>query len=74
MTIETIADMVWGLGQDIELKIFDPQTSQKNSSVIASQSLKGPTVVVANAAPKAIATTSSTLKKPPFAPALEAAS
>jgi hypothetical protein len=30
MTIETIADMVWGLDHDIELKIFDPIQATKN--------------------------------------------
>jgi hypothetical protein len=30
MTIETIADMVWGLDHDIEVKIFDPAESNKN--------------------------------------------
>ena len=33
MTIETIADMIWGLDHDIELKIFDPQDSTKNHSI-----------------------------------------
>jgi hypothetical protein len=30
MTIETIADMIWGLGNDFELKIFDPTESTVN--------------------------------------------
>jgi hypothetical protein len=33
MTLETIADMVWGMDQDIELKIFDPTDSAKNRRV-----------------------------------------
>lgn len=33
MTIETIADMVWGLDHDIELRIFDPTDSPRNHSV-----------------------------------------
>jgi hypothetical protein len=77
MTIETIADMIWGLGQDIELKIFDPQTSQKNSAVVDHPqivSIAVPKMVVANTAPKTVATASSIGKNSPFAPALEAAS
>lgn len=30
MTIETIADMIWGLDHDIDLKIFDPAELTKN--------------------------------------------
>lgn len=30
MTEETIADMVWGLDHDIEVRIFDPLESKKN--------------------------------------------
>jgi hypothetical protein len=30
MTEETIADMVWGLEYDIDVKIFDPSESQMN--------------------------------------------
>jgi hypothetical protein len=30
MTIETIADMIWGLEQDIDVRIFDPRESSKN--------------------------------------------
>jgi hypothetical protein len=33
MTIETIADMIWGLDHDVDLKIFDPTESTKNSSM-----------------------------------------
>jgi len=33
MTIETIADMVWGLGQDIEIKIFDPVVTRQNHKI-----------------------------------------
>lgn len=28
MTIETIADMAWGLGQDVDVQIFDPKASR----------------------------------------------
>jgi hypothetical protein len=34
MTEETIADMVWGLEHDIEVKIFDPAESKKNHRII----------------------------------------
>lgn len=33
MTIETIADMVWGLDHDIEVKIFDPSESLRNDKI-----------------------------------------
>src|SRR4051812_30996136 len=33
MTIETIADMVWGLGQDIEVKIVDPSMTRQNHQI-----------------------------------------
>lgn len=38
MTIETIADMVWGLDHDIELKIFDPAESVTNNTTRSSAS------------------------------------
>ena len=31
MTIETIADMVWALGHDIRVRVFDPSESRSNS-------------------------------------------
>ncbi|OAF11768.1 hypothetical protein AYJ54_07870 [Bradyrhizobium centrolobii] len=33
MTEETIADMVWGLDHDIEVRIFDPAESKKNHAI-----------------------------------------
>ncbi|WP_136623896.1 helix-turn-helix domain-containing protein [Bradyrhizobium neotropicale] len=38
MTVETIADMVWGLDHDIELKIFDPSESKRNHRVAGQTS------------------------------------
>ncbi|MCW2227221.1 helix-turn-helix domain-containing protein [Bradyrhizobium elkanii] len=35
MTIETIADMIWGLEHDVDLKIFDPAETATNHSVAA---------------------------------------
>jgi hypothetical protein len=36
MTEETIADMVWGLEHDIEVRIFDPAESQSNHKVASN--------------------------------------
>jgi hypothetical protein len=36
MTVETIADMIWGLGNDFELKIFDPSETMKNHSIVVN--------------------------------------
>lgn len=33
MTEETVADMVWALDHDIEVRIFDPATSQTNHTI-----------------------------------------
>jgi transcriptional regulator with XRE-family HTH domain len=38
MTEETIADMIWGLDLDIDVKIFDPVTTTTNSFMGESQS------------------------------------
>jgi hypothetical protein len=76
MTIETIADMIWGLGQDIELKIFEPLESQKNSCIAPNTPAQiiSP-ILSANAATKTIATASSTsAKKLAFVPLAAAGS
>jgi hypothetical protein len=62
MTIETIADMVWGLDHDIDLKIFDPSESRKNHSIdtytplpnaTQSSAADTPLMRIASTAPKA---------------------
>jgi hypothetical protein len=74
MTIETIADMVWGLGQDIEVRIFDPAVTKKNDHIATntpsavSASVIPPTGVnkpAANAIPVSSATL-GTAKLPNF--------
>jgi hypothetical protein len=34
MTIETIADMIWGLGHDFEFKLFDPVEAPSNHQLL----------------------------------------
>ena len=34
MTLETVADMVWGLGHCIQIEIFDPKIQPTNSHVV----------------------------------------
>jgi DNA-binding phage protein len=36
MTVETIADMVWALGQEIDVRISEPASGNKNSSGVIS--------------------------------------
>lgn len=38
MTIETIADMVWALGHDVQVNIFDPCDFSPHSSYFAADS------------------------------------
>jgi hypothetical protein len=45
MTEETIADMVWGLDHDIEVRIFDPAERRSNQKVVT---LGLPTVATPN--------------------------
>lgn len=52
MTEETIADMVWGLEHDIEVRIFDPAESHSNRKVIT---LDAPVVATPSAPPASIA-------------------
>jgi len=40
MTTETIADMIWGLGNDFELKIFDPTETFANHRISVDVSPK----------------------------------
>ncbi|RZN07995.1 hypothetical protein CWO91_24620 [Bradyrhizobium genosp. SA-3] len=70
MTIETIADMVWGLDHDIELKIIDPSESERNHRVAAQISLSAvagpantndPLMQIASTAPPSNTSTTSTL-------------
>jgi hypothetical protein len=48
MTEETIADMVWGLEHDIEVRIFDPAESHSNRKIIT---LGNPVVTTPSAPP-----------------------
>lgn len=52
MTTEAIADMVWALGQCIEIKIYDPQEkcdNHKSSIFIENTSLSAPVTVIKSA-------------------------
>lgn len=53
LTLETIADMVWALGQCINVDIFDPSSTPSNSARVVSEHMAAPRegVPVMSAAP-----------------------
>jgi hypothetical protein len=48
MTIETIADMVWGLGCVIDVKIYDPATAHGRNFAVTAPTQDIPTMGAAN--------------------------
>ena len=48
LTLETLADMVWGLGQCIKVDIFDPETRPSNHVRVVSEHAKPSTMQISH--------------------------